>query len=406
MPDKKKNFILVNNLGGGGAERQISYISRLKEIEKVICLEPLNAYAIDSSRIVYLFSTLASKSNLLKKAWRILLIPYKLKKAGISRHTNLLCFLHFSYIVGYITKILFGCNLIICIRTNPISYYQKTAYFKMPLWLFKMILRKADTVVSNSKTTALMIQETYKLQQSKFIQNGYDIQGITTLAQESLGNYEALFAQDVLVHSGRLEFDKGQWHLLRIFNEIVKQKPDTKLVILGVGSYAERLYDLCIQLGLTYHKVGEPTVNIQNQVFFLGFQTNPYKFYRNAKLFIFPSIFEGLPNAPIEALICKTPCIISDCKTGPREILLPESNLLASTDVPLKSPYGFLLPSFDGQEIFDNSPLMPKEQMWAQCTIDLLHNEELRQSMKKNCDIIKQRYEITTVLHSWKELLI
>ena len=38
---KKKNFILINSLGGGGAERQLSLISKLNEIDKIILLEPI-----------------------------------------------------------------------------------------------------------------------------------------------------------------------------------------------------------------------------------------------------------------------------------------------------------------------------------------------------------------------------
>ena len=42
---------------------------------------------------------------------------------------------------------------------------------------------------------------------------------------------------------------------------------------------------------------------------------------KNADFFIMSSLFEGLPNAMLEAILLKKFVISSDCPTGPREIL-------------------------------------------------------------------------------------
>ena len=50
MDELKKTFILINNLGGGGAERQVSYISQLPNIQKIISLEPVVHYEMDEEK--------------------------------------------------------------------------------------------------------------------------------------------------------------------------------------------------------------------------------------------------------------------------------------------------------------------------------------------------------------------
>jgi glycosyltransferase involved in cell wall biosynthesis len=53
----------------------------------------------------------------------------------------------------------------------------------------------------------------------------------------------------------------------------------------------------------------------------LGFQANPLCFLRAADLYCLSSRYEGMPNALVEAILCGTPVIATDCQSGPREIL-------------------------------------------------------------------------------------
>ncbi len=74
---------------------------------------------------------------------------------------------------------------------------------------------------------------------------------------------------------------------------------------------------------------------LESRVEILGFQQNPYKYIKNAKLLVFSSDREGLPTVIIESLILGTPVVSTDCPTGPKEILSGE---LSKWLVPTQNP--------------------------------------------------------------------
>lgn len=60
---------------------------------------------------------------------------------------------------------------------------------------------------------------------------------------------------------------------------------------------------------------------IAGSVIVAGFQQNPYPWIRAADALVLCSDHEGLPNVLIEALICGTQIVSTDCPSGPREIM-------------------------------------------------------------------------------------
>lgn len=82
-----------------------------------------------------------------------------------------------------------------------------------------------------------------------------------------------------------------------------------QLVILGVGEEEQKLKMLVDNKGL------------QERVHFVGFIPNPMPYMKNAECLVLASDSEGLPTVLIEALVCGTPVVSTNCKTGPSEIL-------------------------------------------------------------------------------------
>ncbi len=107
---------------------------------------------------------------------------------------------------------------------------------------------------------------------------------------------------------GRLSAQKNFTLLIRAFAKVLENRP-ARLIILGEGHLREELTQLCADL------------DISKQVEMPGCESNPYKFMKNADLFVLSSNYEGLPNALVEALACGCPIVSTDCLSGPREIL-------------------------------------------------------------------------------------
>jgi len=96
---------------------------------------------------------------------------------------------------------------------------------------------------------------------------------------------------------GRLSPQKGQPVLLRAFKEVAAAIPDAYLVFVGEGPQATAHETLATELG------------IRDRVCFLGSRDDVGACLEMADAFVFPSLFEGMGSAPIEAMFKGLPCI-------------------------------------------------------------------------------------------------
>ncbi len=103
----------------------------------------------------------------------------------------------------------------------------------------------------------------------------------------------------VFVNVGRLAPQKGQPVLLRAFKDVAGALPDAYLVFVGEGPAEESLKALARELG------------VAERVKFLGRRADVGACLEMADAFVFPSLFEGLPLAPIEAMLKGLPCIVA-----------------------------------------------------------------------------------------------
>ena len=179
------------------------------------------------------------------------------------------------------------------------------------LWLVGIsigrVYRRADRVIAVSEATASDLESLGVAPGLiELIHNPVDLDGIRGLGDEPIGELERAYSRPVVCAVGRLEEQKGYPHLLRAFGMI--RETDTNLVIVGKGSAEAELKRLAADLG------------VEDRVFFAGFQTNPYKFIKKARVLALSSLWEGLPNVLIEALTLGTAVVATDC-SGVAEIL-------------------------------------------------------------------------------------
>lgn len=126
----------------------------------------------------------------------------------------------------------------------------------------------------------------------------------------------------VVATVGRQEYQKGHRHLVDAFATVVERRPEAVLVIAGREGHASTaLGDQIARLGL------------DDRVRLLGHRSDVAEVLSAADLFAFPSVYEGLGGALIEALALGLPIVASDLPAL-REVVRPGENadLVSPTD--------------------------------------------------------------------------
>lgn len=104
----------------------------------------------------------------------------------------------------------------------------------------------------------------------------------------------------VIGHVGRFTYAKNHEFIIDVFNEIQKLEKNTKLLFFGEGELENNIRNKVNQLKL------------DDKVIFMGVKSNIYDYYNVFDCFLFPSNFEGLGMALIEAQASGLHCVVSD----------------------------------------------------------------------------------------------
>jgi glycosyltransferase involved in cell wall biosynthesis len=392
---------LINSLAGGGAQKVAIRLSEHLPISAFILLERDIKYKTDKP--IFFLSNHSTKTSPIIKTLSIPIYAYKLSKF-LEKDSLVVSFLERANFVNIISKLSKKHKAIISVRMD-----QQTGHVglrKLNKLLVRILYPKADLIVAVSHgVKQSLINLGIEEEKIKVIYNPYPIDEIKELAKEPLGSYEEIFEHPVLITAGRLTKQKGQWYLIRVFKALKEKHRDLKLVILGEGELKDYLVELSQELGLKTYVWDRDRLSESFDVYFLGFQKNPFKFIARSKLFVFPSLWEGFPNALVEAMACGVPVISSDCRSGPREILEPNADFNYQTQKPEFAEYGVLMPVFEVKYKSAEEPLGGKEIMWVETIDKLLEDENLR---KNYSDKAKQRAEdfrIEKIVEKWQEAL-
>lgn len=121
-------------------------------------------------------------------------------------------------------------------------------------------------------------------------------------------------------HAGHLAQVKNQRYLLERMPELLKRRPETRLILLGDGADRPMLEGLIRDLGL------------ESFVAMPGNVRNVNEYLSAMDVFAFPSLYEGMPLAIVEVQANGLPCVLSD--RVPKDVFL--TDLL--TALPLEDP--------------------------------------------------------------------
>ncbi|MBX9888381.1 MAG: glycosyltransferase [Flavobacteriaceae bacterium] len=113
------------------------------------------------------------------------------------------------------------------------------------------------------------------------------------------------------IHVGRFNSQKNHEFLIAIFKELLQLDANQRLFLVGDGELKSNVQEQVASLG------------IEQQVVFLGLRDDVNQLLQGMDVFLFPSLFEGLPVSLVEAQASGIYSVISD--GIPKEaILIPE----------------------------------------------------------------------------------
>ncbi len=345
-----KVLLLIPNLGTGGAQKvfrqQLSFLS--EHFAVYGCVFNFDgSFPEDRNENLHSLGV-PGGTNTILKAWYFLLRIIRLralkKKLGID--------VSVSHLEGadYVNVLSRRSDKTICWIHGTKKFDEniegKTGWLRKKI-MIPILTSLADKIVSVSEGIRQELVHDFDIHPGKVatIYNGFNMRQI-------IGQKDYPLPQDFLFETGfpivthcRLSRQKNLYSLLQIYRE-VRNREDRPLIILGDGELREDLLRFGKSLNLqTYDVWSGMEFSHGYDVFFLGYQSNPYRFLSKASLYLMTSGWEGFPLALCEALACGVTVMSADCPTGPREILVPGMALDSEPVKTLvKGDFGLLMP--------------------------------------------------------------
>lgn len=301
---------MINSLGEGGAQRAMVTLANqlIKKGNRVtiLSLAKNNFYPLPPEVKVVYFTDKVKDSTLL--------IPYyawKLKRYVQKHHISTVqSYLFRANYVNLFSQLLGAKHCIQVANRSVVSrFFNEGIPGKINLFLLKWLYPKADLIIHQSERMKLDFHTHFEMENpERVIYNTFDIETILSQSQKEVKGFTFNPNRRYLVTVGRLIALKRFQDLLY---SMEKLPVDVELLMLGDGPEKKALEALAKELSL------------EKRVHFLGQVQNPFSYIKRCDIFISSSSVEGFPNVLVEAMICKTAVVSSDCVSGPREIMAP-----------------------------------------------------------------------------------
>ena len=300
-----------------------------------------------------------------------------------------------------------GTRAIFVHNTLAKSYPTKGRRDVLMRALCRILYRRASVIVAVSPEIKSELKEFLSPTSSNILTlpNPIDCRGIEANAAEPYGDYrDVLCEEPFLVSVASLTTQKNHCQMLDVFASLLSKSDEGqvfKLVLLGDGPLRGKLHDQCRRLNLKFFDAENDRYFYDDaQVYFLGFQSNPYRLLSKARLMMLTSHWEGLPIALLEAMALGIPSVVSDCSQGIREVW----NLTGkNTDNPtpckaITTPFGVLVPL--------NGDSKSAQKIWEEALQQALCVGERRKQIIENCQIRAKDYDIDRVTSIWNRELL
>ncbi|WP_394220681.1 glycosyltransferase [Alteromonas gracilis] len=324
--ENRKVFFLINSIGFGGAERALFNLLSIPALYSaldvsVILLdkEPLVRQLPSNVKLYHL----DAKRSLMRSMRQLNSLLSKEKPALV------VSFLVRANVCNALTGITHQHKVILCERMHLSSHLdnQFTGFKRFFAGLIPLIsYRWANAVLGVSSGVTRNLIEHFHVppQKAHTIFNPYNIEAIRKASEEVP---EVSLPSNFIVSAGRLTAAKN---FKQLINAYLMSSETASLCILGEGEQREELTRYIRDRGA------------EKRIILLGYAKNPFSVFSRAKYYVSASTNEGFPNALLEAMTVGLPAIMTNCPSGPAEILEGDSNF--TSDKCHLGKFGILVP--------------------------------------------------------------
>ena len=351
---KKNIAFLIYSLNSGGAERVVSTLSNgLCNNFNVTIITLINNkpfYQLKSNIKIISCQDKRIKSN--NKLINSLLTNFQLYKniKKICKNQSI------DIIIGFMTE----SNVLAILTAKSINIPVIVSERNYPPCASLSKFWKAMRRITYPKTSILVVQTKPIFNFFNNYMNGEKIKilpnPISNTHIETKNNHNPS-KENIILNVGSLTTQKGQEIAIKAFSKI--NPPNWQLHLVGEGPKRKEYASLIKELGM------------ENKI---------SSYYLRARIFVFPSRFEGFPNALTEAMYMGLPSISTDCPTGPSELIEDGVN-------------GFLTP------IDDISIFAEKMEI-------LINNESLRKKIGVKAEMKVEHLKESNVVNQWYNLIL
>ncbi len=316
---------VITGLEIGGAERVMLETARYQKAEghevSVCALRPGGPLEPAVREVCSVFTTNMGHALTPQVVWRLA----RLMRRG--RYDIVQSYLYQANLVARVAARLAGVP--VNISSVRCSYtWLNWKHFLVDRWTAHL----ADCITSVSEATRQFSIEREGLPAVKIVtlRNGIDVSRFDAFdkaaARASL-RAELGYAPDDLVicMTGRLHEQKGHTYLFQAAGQLKDRYPHLRVLVIGDGPQRAALEVECQARGLA------------GVVTFLGMRKDVPQLLAASDLFAFPSLYEGMPNAVLEAMAMSLP-VVASTADGTVEIIESES-------------HGLLVPPADAQAL-------------------------------------------------------
>jgi len=360
IKEKQRIAFVIPSLGAGGAERVVSTLANalIKDYEVYIItfIEVIPFYQLQKEvQLLHCVDKIAPSKNIFSALKNNYFLLKNINAIVQKEKIQLIVgFLTSANVLSVLAAKKNRIPSIISERINPSM--TRTAF----IWKFlrKLTYSKANFLTVQTKEIQDYYLATIKKERIVILPN--------PISEElSLKRDSNAIKENVILNVGRLTYQKAQDVLIKSFSKI--DYKNWKLVIIGEGP-KKKEYDQLIE-----------KLDLKDRVIIKSKTKNIDKYYNSCRIFAFSSIFEGFPNALIEAMHFGIPCISTDCPTGPSELIEDGIN-------------GFLIP-------------MNNEEVLTEKINQLILKEDLRLSCGKNGQKTVDQFKVDSVVKQWNKII-